>query len=253
MTAQGPAHAIVTGGARGLGRAIVKKLLAAGWQVSAVDKASFSTAGLAQEIGYSGSELRTYVADLSREESIQSFFEEMRPSTPGITALINNCAVFQQQEIESFTVDQWERIFYNGLLAACLMCKHSKPLMAKGSSIVSIASISGMIGQPKFSIYAAAKGGIRSLTKALAVELGPAGIRVNCVSPGYIDSESAGEAIQEMSVDPRMAMRRLLALHPLGRIGQPEDVANAVAFLVSAEASFITGTELVVDGGYTAA
>jgi NAD(P)-dependent dehydrogenase (short-subunit alcohol dehydrogenase family) len=252
MDSKHPRIAVVTGAARGIGLAIVKRLLKGEWEVAALDKTEVPADELAAKIGYRGSKLTTYTVDVSVESQVQDFFAQLGSSSARISTLVNNCGVCRVAKIEAFTVPQWEEIFDNSVLSAALVCKHASALLGQGSAIVNVGSISGIIGQSNLAIYASAKGAIRALTRVLAVELGPRGIRVNCVCPGYIDSESADQAIREMSVDRETVLRRIRAMHPLRRIGTPEEVANAVTFLASEEASFISGIDLVVDGGYTA-
>lgn len=161
---------------------------------------------------------------------------------------MNNAGFGNWKTIEERTVEEWDEVINVNLRAPYLMVKHLLPALKRGAAVVNIASTRALMSEPKGEPYAASKGGLLSLTHALAISLGPRGIRVNAISPGWIEvseykKRSKRQVPQLREVDHLQ--------HPAGRVGKPEDVANAILFLCSAESSFITGTNLVVDGGMT--
>jgi NAD(P)-dependent dehydrogenase (short-subunit alcohol dehydrogenase family) len=151
------------------------------------------------------------------------------------------------------SVDEFEDVFHTNVLGSVLCAKHATPRMAgrRGASIVNVGSIAGLVGLRDNATYCASKGAIVTLTKQMALDLATRGIRVNCVCPGFVETDQMRDFLASRP-DPAAAEADAISLHPLGRIGRPEDVAGAVAFLVSDDAAFVTGATLAVDGGYLA-
>jgi len=172
--------------------------------------------------------------------------------TGRLDALINNAGIDCVALIGKTSSDQWGQLLGVDLSGAFLCAKCAEPYLARHGcgSIVNISSIHAFATQPGRAAYASAKAGLIGLTKALALELGPQGIRVNAILPGYIRTEMWSQWLGQ--ADPEATVRRIADQHPLRRVGRPEDVAGAVAFLVSDDARFMSGTTLIVDGGLTA-
>ena len=181
----------------------------------------------------------------------------------GLDILVNNAGLFLMKSLADTTLDDWRRIHTVNVEGVFLGCRYAAPLLAEraslwaaGGSIINLSSVAGLIGSPNTSCYNASKGAVRLFTKGVAIELASQGIRVNSVHPGVIDTVMGSELVAGFSdrlgvveSDARVAVG---GLHPLGRFGRDADVAAAVAFLASDDAAFMTGSEMVVDGGMTA-
>lgn len=233
---------VVTGGSNGIGKAICYRLLEEKCNVIILDiKKPEDTDGI-----------KYYQCDLSSEEEIRSVVEEIEKDYNKIDVLINNAAIFIMKGIEA-TSEEWKKITQMNVISVSIITKYILPLLVHSGngSIINIASISSIIGQANFAMYNATKAAILGLTKCWAVDFGKDNIRVNNVLPGYIDSPSSKQYLAEKELDEILINRKLKAQHPLGRLGIPSDIANAVAFLASNESLFITGTDIVVDGGFT--
>jgi 3-oxoacyl-[acyl-carrier protein] reductase len=228
--------ALVTGASRGIGRAIATELASAGAQVvigyrSGGDEAK----GLATEIG-----ARAVQADVSTPEDAARLVQE----AGDLDILVNNAGLTRDGLLARMSDDDWRTVIETNLSSVFYTCRAvTRPMMKKrGGSIVNISSIVGVHGNWGQTNYAASKAGIIGFTKSLARELGSRGVRVNVVAPGYVKT-------QLTDVLPEEATKAMLDNTPLGRLGEPKDVAGAVRFLCSDEASFITGEVLLVDGG----
>lgn len=244
--------AVITGAGRGIGRAIAARLAADGAAVVINDIDGESAQAVARQISRAGGQAIAVAGSVGREADVIRLFARVRRKFGRLDILVNNAGIDAMAGVVDMEYIDWRRLQSVDLDGAFLCTKHAAPLLAAtgSGSIVSISSIHAFATQPARTAYAAAKAGLIGLTKALALELGPRGVRVNAILPGYIRTEIWSQWLDQ--ADPESTIRRIAAQHPLRRIGRPEDVAGAVAFLVSDDARFISGTTLVVDGGLTA-
>jgi NAD(P)-dependent dehydrogenase (short-subunit alcohol dehydrogenase family) len=241
--------ALVTGGAQGIGRAIVEKFAQEGARVSFLDREEAAGAATARELDHGGS-VAFIRADVTREAEVKAAVEAVVGRSGRLDVLVNNAGVNAYSDATEMTEREWDAVFAVDLKGAWLCAKHALPAMkrAGSGSIVNIASIHANLTIAGMFPYAAAKSGLVGLTRSLALDQAPANIRVNAVLPGWTRTRLIEEWFGKQP-DPAEAERRVLAVHPLGRLSTPMEVANLVAFVASDEASAITGATLAVDGG----
>ena len=235
--AQAPV-AIVTGAARGIGRAIAHHLLDGGWHIGAVD---LPQAGLKRSYNRYGRNVVLIEGDVADEETARRAVKAVTEKFNRLDALVSNAGVMVRKPLRQLTLGEWRKVLDTNLTATFLFARAAeRPLRAAGGAIVTIASTRALMSEPNTESYSASKGGLLALTHALAISLGP-DVRVNCVSPGWIVTKP-GEKLR----------RKDHQQHPVGRAGCPQDFAEMVAFLLDGKrAGFITGTNVVVDGGMT--
>jgi NAD(P)-dependent dehydrogenase (short-subunit alcohol dehydrogenase family) len=247
--------ALVTGGASGLGAESARRLAREGAAVVLTDLAAEAGQAVADDILAAGGRAAFLVQDVVDEARWGEVVAEVMARFGRIDVLVNSAGVGGGGEpILEHTLEAWRRIVGINLDGTFLGVRHVAPVMAAAGrgSIVNLSSILGKVGLPGASAYCASKGGVLMLTKAVALELAAAGVRVNSVHPGFIETPMVLNAFRNS--DNENEMRDLIvSRHALGRLGVPREIADAIVFLASDESSFMTGSELVVDGGYTAA
>jgi NAD(P)-dependent dehydrogenase (short-subunit alcohol dehydrogenase family) len=244
--------AVVTGGSRGIGRAIVEIFLEHGASVAFCARDDEAGRGTEAQLAPSG-RAAFQAADVSSEAQVAGHVEMCVERFGPPSILVNNAGVNANYDAVEMSEEEWDGFFAVDLKAAWLGAKHVLPHMKRAGrgSIVNVSSIHGFTTLEGFFPYAAAKSGLVGLTRSLALDYGPHGIRVNVVAPGFIRTRLVQESI-DRSEDRDAAERKMVAGVALGRIGAPEEVARTVRFLASDEASYITGASLLVDGGLTA-
>jgi NAD(P)-dependent dehydrogenase (short-subunit alcohol dehydrogenase family) len=237
--------AVVTGAAAGIGRAIAERLHAEGATVALVDVDLGAALTAAEALG---ARAAAYGADIRRGDEIEHAFAEIRAELGDPHVLVNNAAYLADfGTVVETTPERWQSAIDGTLTSVYRCAREVLPAMVerRSGAIVSIASVHAFTPGPGFAAYAAAKAGVVQLTKSLALELGPYGVRANVVSPGAIDTPNNRRFTGTVE-----GLRAAQAKSVLGRIGDPREIAAAVAFLASDEAAFVTGANLLVDGGY---
>jgi NAD(P)-dependent dehydrogenase (short-subunit alcohol dehydrogenase family) len=246
--------AIVTGGALGIGRATAEVLAREGACVAVVDVLEPEGADVAAAIRKEGGVAQFWRLDVTEEEDVRNVFAEIHDHFERLDILVNNAGISgTNAPTHEVTVSDWEAVMDVNVKGVFLCTKHAIPYLreAGGGSIVNLSSIYGLVGGPDVPPYHASKGAVRLMTKTDALLYAEDAIRVNSVHPGYVWTPMVKNHLEGME-DPEAARAELNALHPLGHIGEAEDVAYAILYLASEESKFVTGSELVVDGGYTA-
>ena len=248
--------ALVTGAATGLGAATARALAAAGAKVAVTDLAA--PIDLAAEIGGIAR-----AQDVTSEAGWTETMDWLRAEAGGLDILVNNAGLWLFKSILETTLDDWRRLHAVNVEGVFMGTRAAIPLLAEraskwpgGTAIVNLSSVSGLQGAAGASCYNSTKGAVRLFTKGCAMELAAARIRVNSVHPGVIDTQMGRQLIDDFALAQGLGNNEILAqvsaMHPLGHLGEPQNVADAVVFLASDRAAFTTGSELVVDGGMVA-
>lgn len=240
--------AIVTGAASGIGRATAKMFAQSGARVAVAD---YDATGGQETVGMikgDGGDATFIKTDVSKAEDVRSMVSQTVGTYGQLDIIFNNAGVGETAKATEASSEHWEKVLSVNLRGVFLGCKYAIPEMIKvgGGSIVNNGSILAEVGFSEATAYSASKHGVVGLTQTIAIDYASQGIRANVVCPGFIRTPMVTRNIGEQEAE------QIAALHPLGRMGEPEEVAEAVLFLASDRASFITGTCLFVDGGYTA-
>ena len=236
--------ALVTGGSRGIGRATAGRLAAEGAEVILTSRTAAAAENAAREIASDGGRARGIQLDVSDDASVEAGLASVQEAYARIHVLVNNAGITCDNLLLRMKKEDWDRVLQTNLSGVYRLCRALVPSMMRGryGRIVNVTSVVAKIGNPGQANYAAAKAGIEGFSRSLAREIASRNITVNCVAPGFIDTDMTRQ-LQEQARD------KLLAEVPLGRLGTPDDVASAVLFLVGPGGDYITGTTLHVNGG----
>jgi NAD(P)-dependent dehydrogenase (short-subunit alcohol dehydrogenase family) len=242
--------AVITGAGSGIGRASALEFAKEGARVVVADINAAGAAETVKLIEAAGGVALAVHADVSDPLSVQSLARETLAAFSGVHTLFNNAAIQVNKTVEDTAVEEWNREVAVNLGGVFLCSKYFLPYLKRTKGcILNMASVNGFFVEPQCAGYCATKGAIITLTKALAIDHGKEGVRVNCICPGYIDAGLAWGYF-ESQASPAAARAAAGKLHALGRIGKPEEVARVAVFLASDDASFMTGAAVVVDGGF---
>ncbi|GAB3119653.1 SDR family NAD(P)-dependent oxidoreductase [Glaciibacter psychrotolerans] len=243
-------NAIVTGGAGGIGRATALAFAAEGAKVAVVDLRADAAEAVVAEIRAAGGTAVAIAADVANEQDIQRVIATTVEEFGGVNVVFNNAGIIRRTTAVETTAEEWDMVFGVNVKSIFLMCKHIVPVMAAngGGSIVNTGSGWGLKGGGQAISYCASKGAVVNMTRALAIDHGPQGIRVNSVNPGDVNTGMLREEARQLAQDTDAFLAES-ADRPLGRMGEPAEVAAAVVWLASDDSSYVTGSALVVDGG----
>jgi meso-butanediol dehydrogenase/(S,S)-butanediol dehydrogenase/diacetyl reductase len=244
--------AIVTGSGSGIGRAIAELFSKEGAKVAIVERNEASGNQTAETIHAQGGEAVFIKADVAKSADVRSAVESTIERFGRLDILVNNAAIQTLAKLVDTTEEVWDQIHSVNLKGVFFGCKFSIPEMLRvgGGSIINIASVLGLVGDPDLAAYCAAKGGVIALTRAAALTYGPEGIRVNCVCPGDVETPLV-QSYFDKDPDAEQLRRTVYSKYALRRIATPEEIAKAVLFLASDESSFVSGSTMVVDGALT--
>lgn len=240
----GESVVVVTGSTRGIGRGVARRFAAEGASVVVTGRSADAGQRVAQGIREDGGDAIFVRADMRDPEDIQALMRATAEKYGGIDVLVNNAGVQTETSVTEATLEDWAFVLETDFRSYWLCAKHAVEYIEEGV-ILNMSSNHALLTMPSHFPYNAVKAGINGMTRAMALDLGPT-IRVNTISPGWIEVERTREEL------PQRRRREVESIHPLGRIGTPEDVAGVATFLASDDAAFITGANLLVDGGRTA-
>ncbi|MEI7452275.1 MAG: SDR family NAD(P)-dependent oxidoreductase [Candidatus Falkowbacteria bacterium] len=235
--------ALVTGAAKGIGRGIALALAKEGYHVAISDIDEVALNSVATEITDLGVKALAVKCDVSKKVEVDVMVEKIVADLGSLDVLVNNAGIFPFVAFKDMTEEQWDKVMNVNLKSIFLCSQAAAKVLPNGGRIVSISSIASMVGFAGLAHYCATKGGINAMIRALALELADRKITVNAVAPGAIQTPGAASSDEQVA--------QTVTAIPLARMGQPEDIANAVVFLASEQSSYITGQTIVVDGGWT--
>ena len=248
--------AIVTGATSGLGAAAARRLAEEGANVLVTGRDEGRGQAVVDSIAAAGGTARFHPLDVTDEDAWQATVESATAAHGRLDILVNNAGITRAEPIAEVTLETWRRIMAVNADGVFLGTRSAIPAMRQGGggSIVNMSSVLGMVGTANLAAYTASKGAVRYFTKCVALECARdgSGIRVNSIHPAFIATPMMDETAIRMFGDADAGRREFGKLHPVGHVGEPGDIANGVVYLASDEAKFVTGTELVIDGGYTA-
>ena len=245
-----PRTAIVTGGARGIGAGVAQRLAADGFKIAVVDLDEASCAGTVEAVSSAGGTALAVGANVGDEEQVAAAFKRIEAELGAPTVLINNAGVIRDNLLFKMTTDDWDTVMNVHLRGAFLMTKAVQKYMteAKWGRIVNLSS-SSALGNRGQANYSAAKAGIQGFTKTLAIELGKFGVTANAIAPGFIQTDMTASTAERLGVAFDDFIKFSAEQIPVQRVGQPEDIAHTVSFLVSEGAGFVSGQVIYVAGG----
>ena len=247
--------ALVTGGAKGLGAAMCTLFAKEGAAVAVTDIDEAGAKAVAAEIEKSGGRARAYHQDVTDEAAWASTVQAVKADLGGFDILVNNAGIAIVGTVEDATLADWRKTMTVNLESVFLGTREAiRSMKQQGSgSIINMSSIEGIVGEPIVAAYNASKGGVRIFTKSAALHCAKSGygIRVNSVHPGFIDTEMVSGAAATLD-DPEAFVAEVIARHPIGKLGEPIDIAYAALYLASDESKHVVGAEMIVDGGYIA-
>ena len=234
--------AIVTGGSAGIGKAIAAEFVDRGASVVIANRTEETGRATAEELGCSFIQ-----CDVSSYESVESLVEQTVDAHGGLDVLVNNAGIGLTGTVESTSLEEWHRLLAINLNGVVYGTRAAMPhLRASAGSVLNVASVFGLVGGPETAAYATAKGAVVNFTRTTAVDYADAGVRVNSICPGFVETEMTASELNDDSF-----YEFVLSQTPIGRIAEPEEIAEPAAFLVSDKASYITGVNLPIDGGWT--
>lgn len=248
-------HVLITGAGSGIGAATARMAAAQGAHVTVTDLIGSTADAVAEDIRAAEGRASSLAVDVSDEEQVRMMFSDAAAAAGPVHGVVNNAGIIVTAPLEETSLQDWQRCMEVNAQGTFLGCKYAVRHFIEhdtAGTIVNTASISALTGQHGQAAYAASKGAILQLTRQIAVEHAARGIRCNSVGPGSVHSAILDSFLNSQS-DPHSAAEKLAATHPMRRIGEPEEIAAAMCFLLSPAASFITGTNIQADGGYTAA